>query len=198
VSLVSCCDKRAAANLGRCPASLRARRSQHVILRARRRRPTRQHASDTPPRRRAAPRRAHGRSRASRPAAGERHARPRAASLPPPRTVPPPLTGGSLVEFRPHSALGDQKAGRREGDCRGSHRRTGGADGRVADRGLPSRDLPNGNCRGLHCRFRWQVPSGSSEGQQGHKNVALLVFKSKRKTGRIGHMKVGARLDQIS
>jgi hypothetical protein len=137
VSLVSCCDKRAAANLGRCPASLRARRSQHVHLRARRRRPTHQHASDTPPRRRAAPRRARGHSRASRPAAGERRARPRAASPPPPRTVPPPLTGHRW-KFR-HSATKRRAAARAT------------AEGHTAEPAAPTAALPTGGCRDGTC-----------------------------------------------
>jgi hypothetical protein len=139
VSLVSCCDKRAAANLVRCPASLRARRSQHVHLRARRRRPTHQHAYDTPSRRRAPPRRAHGRSRASRPAAGERRARPRAASPPPPRTVPPPLTGHRWnVDIR-HSATKRRAAVRAT------------AVGHTAEPAAPTAALPSGGCRAGTC-----------------------------------------------
>jgi hypothetical protein len=140
VSLVSSRDKRATANLGRCPASLRARRSQHVHLRARSRRPTHQHASDTPPRRRAAPRRAHGRSRASRPEAGERRARPRAASPPPPRTVPPPLTGHWWnVDIR-HSATKRRAAARAT------------AEGHTAKPAAPTAELPSGTCRAGTCQ----------------------------------------------
>ena len=137
------CDKRAAANLGRYPASLRARRSQQISLRARRRRAMHQHASDTPPRRRGTP----STSARSQPRVSYRGRRAPcapesrgAASPPPPRTVPPPLTGHWWNLDIRHSATGRRAAARAT------------AEGRTAEPASPTAELPSGACRAGTCQ----------------------------------------------
>jgi hypothetical protein len=77
---------------------------------------------------------------AARPAAGERRARPRAAS-PPPRRTAPPLTGH--LAFFVNLALGNQRGGRvAEGDCRRPRCRSGIAATRPANRDLPRAASP--------------------------------------------------------